>query len=256
MTELGGSARALYDATSSGWVRTAPVTVSDFTGRPPTLALCQPVEGRRVLDLGCGEGYCARELRRMGAAEVLGVDISVAMIAGARAAEEREPQGIVYEVGDATSLPSIPDGRFDLVMGMFVLNYLTIEQTKTALAEVFRVLSPGGRAVMAVPHPALPFVRDPAPPFWFDAGDAGYFSARDQRLPGKIERRDGTSLSVQMCHKTFGDYFDALREAGFSSMPTVRELCVTREILTIDPPFFGPLLDTPLHMAFVAHRES
>ena len=55
----------LYDATAAKWVRRAPTSLSDFTGRPRTLELCRPVEGRRVLDLGCGEGYCARRLMRM-----------------------------------------------------------------------------------------------------------------------------------------------------------------------------------------------
>jgi SAM-dependent methyltransferase len=247
--------RELYDASATGWARQGPLSLSDYTGRPPTLALCEPLAGTRVLDLGCGEGYCARLLRKKGAREVVGIDVSAQMIALARAEEEREPLGIRYEVGEATALSGCAEGSFDVVLSMFMFNYLGIDDTRKALAEILRVLRPGGRLVLAVPHPSFPLLRPPEPPFYFDLGGAGYFSARDQRHSGRIWKRDGTALDVQVCHKTIEDYFEALAAAGFTRMPIVRELRVTPEILAADPPFFGPLLDVPLHMA-IAVRKS
>jgi SAM-dependent methyltransferase len=244
----------LYDATAARWVRREPVALSDFTGRPRTLALCRPVEGRRVLDLGCGEGYCARHLVRMGAAEVVGIDSSREMIAAARSEEAREPLGIRYEVGDATGLAGAWDGAFDLVLAMFLFNYLDVDATTRCMAEVRRVLRPDGRFVFAVPHPSLPFVRGEEPPFYFSVGGGGYFSSRDRRFPGRIWRRDGTALEVQLVHKTFEDYFTALRAAGFRTLPEVRELGVTPDIEAIDPAFFGPLADVALHVAFALDR--
>jgi ubiquinone/menaquinone biosynthesis C-methylase UbiE len=244
----------LYDATAERWIRREPTSLSDFTGRPRTLALCEPVAGRRVLDLGCGEGYCARRLVQMGAAEVLGVDSSGQMITAARAEEARAPLGIRYEVGDATELAELADASFDLVLAMFLFNYLEVEATRRCMAEVWRVLRPGGRFVFAVPHPALPFVRDEEPPFYFSVPEGGYFSSRDRRFPGKIWKRDGTALEVQLVHKTFEDYFAALGAAGFRALPTLLELGTTPEIEAIDPAFFGPLADVPLHAAFAIDR--
>jgi ubiquinone/menaquinone biosynthesis C-methylase UbiE len=246
--------RDLYDATSTGWARQGPLSLSDFTGRPPTLALCEPLAGLRVLDLGCGEGYCARLLRKRGAREVIGVDISAQMIALAQAEEAREPLGIRYEVGQATSLAAFPEASFDLVLSMFMFNYLGIDDTRQALAEILRVLRPSGRLVLAVPHPSFPLLRPPEPPFYFDLANAGYFSARDQRHSGRIWKRDGSALDVQVVHKTVEDFFEALAAAGFTRMPIVRELRVTPEILAADPPFFGPLLDLPLHMAIAVRK--
>ena len=248
------SPRELYDASATGWARQAPSSVSDYTGRPPTLALCEPLAGLRVLDLGCGEGYCTRLLRKRGAREVIGVDVSAQMIALAHAEEEREPLGIRYEVGQATDLAGHADRSFDLVLSMFMFNYLGIDDTRKALGEIVRVLRPAGRLVFAVPHPVFALLRPPEPPFYFDLGGAGYFSARDQRHGGRIWKRDGTALDVQVCHKTFEDYFDALGAAGFTRLPVVRELRVTSEILSADPPFFGPLLDMPLHVAIAVRR--
>jgi SAM-dependent methyltransferase len=244
----------LYDATAAEWVRREPTSLSDFTGRPRTLELCKPVEGRRVLDLGCGEGYCARRLVGMGAAEVLGIDSSAKMIAAARAEEAREPLGIRYEVGDATRLPDLEDGTFDVVLAMFLFNYLEVEAMRRCMTEVWRVLRPGGRFVFAIPHPSLPFIREDEPPFYFSVDQGGYFSNRDRRFPGRIWKRDGTALEVQLVHKTFEDYFTALGAAGFRALPVVLELGVTPEIEAIDPAFFGPLADVPLHAALAIDR--
>jgi len=57
-----------------------------------------------------------------------------------------------------------------------------------------------------------------------------------------------------MIHKTVEDYFEALRSAGFTDLPIIRELGVTSEMRAIDPPFFAPLMDIPLHMAFCLIR--
>ncbi|HKU40745.1 MAG TPA: class I SAM-dependent methyltransferase [Polyangiales bacterium] len=248
------TASELYDHQAGNWTRTAPSSLSDFTARPPVLELCKPYQGSTVLDLGCGEGYCARTLRDGGAAEVLGIDVSSRMIEAAKAEEQRNPKGIRYRQGDATDLHELADASFDRVLAMFLFNYLTTTATQQCLREVARILRPGGKFVFAVPHPSLPWLRKPAPPFYFDVGSTGYFQARDTRWAGKIWKRDGTELEVQLVHKTLEDYFAALRGAGFNTMPLIRELRVTPEILSVDPKFFGPLGDVPLHLAVSVER--
>jgi SAM-dependent methyltransferase len=244
------SAKAFYESSASAWARSAPLLLSDFTGRPATLALCEPVEGMKILDLGCGEGYCARVLRQRGASTVIGVDLSEKMIELALRREQSEPLGIVYRVGAATDLSAFDSTTFDLVLAMFLFNYLTIEQMHQTMREVFRVLRPGGKFVFAVPHPLFPFIRSQREaPFYFEAEESSYFSGRNRTFPGKIWRRDGVSLDVQFCHKTITDYFEALRSAGFDRLPQVLELTVKAEHVEMEPAFFTPLVDVPLHLA-------
>lgn len=251
-TPTPADTRALYDLTAANWARRAPASLSDFTARPPVLDLCEPVAGRAVLDLGCGEGYCSRILAERGA-QVLGIDISERMIDLARQAEQARPLGITYATGDATRV-ACADAQFDLVLAMFLFNYLDVEGTRTTMTQIHRMLKPGGHFVFAVPHPAYAFMREPVRPFYFDVAGAGYFSARDVRHPGKIWRRDGVALDVQMVHKTFEDYFEALRGAGFTRLPVVRELKADRGMLELDPEFFSPLMDFPLHVALKVQR--
>lgn len=104
------------------------------------------VRGLRVLDLACGEGFYSRHLARAGAAEVVGVDISPAMIELAQREEEREPLGVRYLVGDVGSLNL--DRGFDVVVAVYLLHYARSAQALGAMCDaVARHLVPGGRFI-------------------------------------------------------------------------------------------------------------
>lgn len=248
------STQELYNTTADRWVRSQPLSLSDFTARPALLQLCEPVRDLHVLDLGCGEGYCSRELRRRGAERVYGMDLSQRMIDAARSQESQEPLGIHYEAGCATNLSQFSTAEFDLVVAVFLFNYLSIQQTQQCMAEVARVLRPGGRFIFSIPHPAFPYMRSAEYPFYFEVDGAGYFSKRDQQFPGRIWKRDGSWLEVQLVHKTLEDYFEAMHQAGFSKMPMLQEFRVQPEHVELDEAFFKPLVDYPLHLAIQISR--
>lgn len=248
------STQALYDSTANKWIRGGPSSLSDFTARPAILDMCAPVQGQKILDLGCGEGYCSRQLRHLGAASVLGIDLSERMITAAQAQEEQESLGITYQVGCATDVRHYTQDQFDLVVAVFLFNYLTVDQTQACMTEIFQVLRPGGQFIFSIPHPAFPYMRQAEFPFYFEVDGNNYFSGRNQQFSGRIWKRDGTWLEVQLIHKTLEDFFTALQMAGFSTMPTLRELKVLPEHVELDPDFFGPLVDYPLHMAIEVHK--
>ena len=248
------STRNLYNRTASQWVREEATVLTDFTARPFVLELCEPVAGLQVLDLGCGEGYCSRELSRRNAARVYGIDLSENMIAAAYQQEVKNSLGIHYEVGCATNLKQFNNCEIDLVIAVFLFNYLTMQQTQQCMAEIIRILRPGGRFVFSVPHPCFPYIRETGYPCYFQVEGTGYFSQRDQQFPGRVWKRDGSWLNVQLIHKTLEDYFDAIKSAGFNTMPTLKELRVTPEHIALDQSFFSPLIDLPLHLVIQVSR--
>jgi ubiquinone/menaquinone biosynthesis C-methylase UbiE len=107
--------------------------------------------GGHVLDLGCGPGESAfGMIDRVPDARVTGLDISSSMIRFARMRQrfERHRDRMTFVEGDAMSL-SFADATFDAVTGHSFL-YL-VPDAERVLAEVFRVLKPGGRCAFLEP---------------------------------------------------------------------------------------------------------
>lgn len=106
--------------------------------------------GSRVLDAGCGEGYMSRLLAQEGA-EVVGIDTSASLIEAAKTHPNQEEGASFY----TASIESIPeaDGSFDAAVCNHVLS--DVENPGVALAELARVLRPGGRIVALMLHPCF-----------------------------------------------------------------------------------------------------
>ena len=126
--------------------------------------------------------------------------------------------------------------------------------------QVYDMLVPGGAFVFSVPHPMMAGKSGQntagGAKFGFTSDEyTGYFSTRDVAIPGEISTRDGKSLKVRMIHKTFEDYMGALTSAGFV-LEELKECSVTEEHLKLDPTFFGPVSDMPLHAVFRCVRPT
>lgn len=102
--------------------------------------------GDQVIDVGCGTGNYTRHLARAaGEGLTVGLDASEAMVAAAAARGDRE--NLAYLRGDACALP-FADESFDVACSVGVIHML--EDPLLALAEMTRVLAPGGRLAVVV----------------------------------------------------------------------------------------------------------
>ncbi len=119
-----------------------------FRQRTATLADIQP--GEQVLDVGCGTGTLAMEVaRRVGrAGRVAGVDPGPQQIARARAKAARRHLPIEFQIGVIEQL-AFPDQTFDVVVSTLMMHHLPAPLKRQGLAEIARVLKPGGRLVIA-----------------------------------------------------------------------------------------------------------
>ncbi|MFF8592308.1 class I SAM-dependent methyltransferase [Streptomyces sp. NPDC015220] len=97
----------LYDEIGEAFEGFKTLPLARYAEVPGFLALVGDVNGGSVLDLAFGTGFYSREFKRRGASDVLGVDISSAMVDAARALEDRDPLGVrfsaagVREYGEA-----------------------------------------------------------------------------------------------------------------------------------------------------------
>ena len=146
-------ARAAWDRGAEAWgrfVRSGADYYRTQVHGPALLEAADVQEGTRVLDVGCGEGYFAREMARRGAV-VTAIDLSPALVALAKAEEEREPLGIDYQVLSATRLRELEDVTFSRVTSCMALQDMS--DPAACLVGAASVLGPGGRMVVSVPHP-------------------------------------------------------------------------------------------------------
>jgi ubiquinone/menaquinone biosynthesis C-methylase UbiE len=203
-----------YDSFAEQYARTNETGLFNaYYARPAMVALAGDVEGRRVLDAGCGNGPLMEALRARGAT-VWGFDSSAAMLELARA---RLGEDVDLQVADLSRPLPYVDGAFDDVVCSLVLHYLP--DWAAPLAELRRVLKPGGRLLLAVNHPRILEASDP---------DADYFSVTQYTDDYTFE--DGETWTLTFWHRPLHAMSDAFTAAGF-------------RIAVISEPPFSP--DTP-----------
>jgi SAM-dependent methyltransferase len=181
--------------------------------------LLGPVAGLAVLDVGCGDGWYARRLKDAGAVRVLGVDVSSAMVALARAAESDQPRGIPYIEADAAALPAFEGGgAFDLALGAYLLHYAASpDQLRAMAAGLAANLKPDGRLVALVENPD----QDPADYHRYGAYgfDKSVTPPRQEGSPITYSLVSGRELiRFQVWYWSRSRYEDCLAGAGFTDI--------------------------------------
>ncbi|HEY6747180.1 MAG TPA: methyltransferase domain-containing protein [Mycobacteriales bacterium] len=166
--------------------------------RPAMIDLAGDVNGRRVLDAGCGSGPLSAALLAKGAL-VTGFDSSPAMVELARQRLGRTADLHVADLGQP--LP-FADGAFDDVVVSLVLHYL--QDWTAPLAELRRVLKPGGRLLLSVNHPTIYKLFYP---------DADYFAVTQYSEDYTLN--DGQEMVLTYWHRPLHAMTDAFTEAGF-----------------------------------------
>jgi SAM-dependent methyltransferase len=164
-----------------------------------------PPPGRQTLDIGCGEGRLARDLKQLGH-RIVAIDNSSSLAAAAR---ESDPSMDV-RLADAAALP-LDDACADLAVAFMSLQ--DIDDMTAAIREAARVLEPGGRFCLAIVHP-----MNSAGSFEEATADARFVIKGDYlhafQYADAVER-DGLTMTFNSEHRPLEAYFMALEKAGF-----------------------------------------
>ena len=210
-----------WNAIGESWVSHADNNdYRNFFLMPRMLEMLGDVSGRRILDLGCGEGGYSRRLKRRGA-NVVGVDGSATLVRVARERAEAEKLEIQFVCVNANALETIADNSFDLVVA--AMSLMDVEDYPGAVREIQRVLCSGGSLVMSITHPCFTgrgaeWERDPN-----DRRHLLFFKV-DHYFEREVWEDKITSAfpaPVLRRHRPLQDYVQVLLRAGF----VLRDFC-------------------------------
>lgn len=193
----------LWRQSAEAWVQSQGAT-GDESRRfldPYVWAAVGPVAGRRILDIGCGEGRFGRALTAAGA-RVTGLDPTFPLAART---------GFPTVAGLGERLP-FRTASFDLVL--FYLVLIDICQYEDAIREAARVLTPGGRLVAVNLSPISTATKEP---FW-ERDSAGRKTARRIEFYGIAQGLvySWAGMTIRNYHRPLRDYMRAYLAAGFT----------------------------------------
>jgi SAM-dependent methyltransferase len=159
---------------------------------------------RRVLDVGCGEGQVTRHIAQLGI-PVVGIDPTPSQI---RVASQRGGPAS-YGQARAEGLPLLDDS-FDALVLCMALEH--IEPFEPAVAEVARVLAPGGRFLLFLVHP---FLQAPGSGWVDDEAQGEQYWRIGEYLPDDVAVDEvAPGIEFEFAHRPLGRYIHALGAAG------------------------------------------
>jgi 2-polyprenyl-3-methyl-5-hydroxy-6-metoxy-1,4-benzoquinol methylase len=174
----------------------------DFAKRhlinPVLLRMLGNVDGLRILDAGCGNGYLSRMLAQRGA-QVVGVEPGQSLFDFAVKQETEQPQGIQYVQADLCALPDL-GVPFDAAVATMVL--AAIPDWAGAMRACVEALRPGGLFVFSVNHPCFEQLW----PSWRQHGEY-----RTTRYLAEYEIHGPSGVDF---HRTISTYFNELIKLG------------------------------------------
>lgn len=218
--------RARWAASGAAWDRWAD-SMADPADRVnrPLLELCGVTPGDRVLDLASGAGEPALTAADLAGAAgmVVASDLVEPMLAGARRRAGERNTPLAFALADMTALP-FPVGSFDRVTCRFGLMF--VPDDRAAVAEMGRVLRPGGRAAVAV---------------WGPLAGNTLFRELAMVLRNALGDKATLGLDVLFRHAGDGALADTMRAGGLAEME-VRPLELSQPV-PAERPFWRPTLE-------------
>jgi SAM-dependent methyltransferase len=163
---------------------------------PATTDLIPDVDGKRILDAGCGTGVYTEWLLERGA-KVVGFDVSEAMLN--QVPDEVQEAATFYQADLAKPFEFADSDWFDGIVSALALGY--VEDLRDPFSEFARVLTPGGFLVFSTAHPLDQFPIDE------DDGNANYY---------EVERREKDwDVDMPYYRRPVSEIINPLLETGF-----------------------------------------
>lgn len=197
-------------------LRDNEINYNDLLEQPAMAKLLPDLNGKSVLDLGCGYGHNCIDFVNRGAEKVVGIDISEKMLSVAR--EESSHGKIKYRNMSMTDISKLNE-KFDFVYSSLAFHY--VKNFDAFAKDIFSILNDGGQLLFSQEHPIITATVDGNGHFNKDEnGTRVSYTFSNYNEPGERKIHwyvDG----VVKYHRTFSGIINALTKAGF----IIEEIC-------------------------------
>ncbi|UXN37292.1 class I SAM-dependent methyltransferase [Avibacterium paragallinarum] len=134
-------------------LRQNPISLNEIVEKPTMLSLLPDLQGKKLLDLGCGMGEHLQLYLEKGAKFVAGMDLSQAMLQQAKKnLAEKRPHFALYQLA-MEQLNALPDDNFDVITSSFAFHY--VQDFPQLLAQIYAKLNPNGWLIFSQEHPIV-----------------------------------------------------------------------------------------------------
>jgi len=214
------------------------------------------LEGRAILELGCGNGYLAPKFIKQNPKKLILLDISKHNLEFAK--EKADNPIIDFIEQDATNPWNVDSNSVDVVYSNMMLN--EIENIDTPIKETFRVLNKHGIFIFSVTHSSWDlyiFAQEEAGVKsskikglgnYFRRGYAKYIMGADSKTNPALSDKYNKEFEVEHYQRPLSDYFNKLTESSFI-VKKIIEPELTKELLK-ENPRFSSYLNHPIGLIF------
>ena len=164
------------------------------------LKLLGDLEGKHILEIGCGGAQCGIAMAKKGA-HVTGVDISEEQLKFAKTLAKKSNVNITFYRGDIKKLPQIKSASQDVVFTAWAMQY--VDPLDSCFREVYRILKKNGIFILAMPHPTYHTVN-----YKNLKLHESYFVTGKKVEP--VKWKDGTIHNFVCYERTFSEITNAL----------------------------------------------
>ena len=209
-------------------VRIKAVNYNNLLEQPAMKSLLPDLRGKSVIDLGCGFGFSCVAFRKMGAAKVIGIDISEKMLQAAR--EQNQDENLEFLNLDIEKINELGI-TFDLVYSSMTMHYLA--DFESVVKKVCQVLNKGGVFLFSQDHPLCTASFEG--PIWIEDEDGVKTAAPISSYLKPGERNvNWMNQRVTKQHRPISTIVNLLLENGFS-IEKIIEPIPTDEVLELAP---------------------
>lgn len=192
-------------------IRSNKINYNDLVETPILLAMLPNLQGKKILDIGCGMGQHAKQYSEMGAKSILGIDISKKMLE--YAIEHNSADNIIYKQMTMESINEIGES-FDIVTSSLVFDY--VKNFNELMKSVYNIMKNDGEFVFSMSHPMSTAYDGTYPRYTCsESGERLYANVNNYFVEG-IRKITWVVDDYEIYHRTISTIINAIINAGFS----------------------------------------